>query len=159
MEISFQVTDMAHVIQLAVAPVFLIVGLGTILSVLMVRLARIVDRARQLEDRFHLVDHKHHSAMDYEIRILCRRARLANWSISLCTLCALLICMIIVVLFVGTFLGLDIAIPVAVLFIASMVALIVALVLFLKEIYLGTSSLRIGGHTSQWPESSQPDKD
>ncbi len=149
---------MAHAIQLAVAPVFLLAGIGAILSVLTIRLARIVDRARQLEDRFPLVHDKYHPAMDNELRVLCKRARLANWAISLCTMCALLICTVIVVLFVGTFLGLEIAPAIALLFILSMIALIAGLMLFLKEIYLGTSSLRIGRYLHHLPDTPEQGK-
>ena len=41
--------DIVHLIQSAVAPVFLLSGVGVTLGVLTNRLARIVDRARYLE--------------------------------------------------------------------------------------------------------------
>jgi hypothetical protein len=50
-----QVTAIAHVIQLAVAPVFLLTGVGAVLAVLTQRLARIIDRARVLEERLPVV--------------------------------------------------------------------------------------------------------
>ena len=135
---------MAHVIQLAVAPVFLLAGISGFLSVLSIRISRIVDRARILEDRLITGNESMETLIRDELKILCRRARLVNWAISLCTTCALLICTVIMVLFIGTFLGLNIAYVIALLFIISMAALITALVIFLREIYLGTSSLRIG---------------
>ncbi len=148
MEITLQVSDMAHVIQLAVAPVFLLAGIGGFLSVLSIRISRIVDRARVLEDRLITANASLEPVIRQELKILCRRAKLVNWAISLCTTCALLVCLVIMVLFIGTFLGLEIASVIALLFIISMAALIIALVIFLREIYIGTSSLRIGQYST-----------
>ncbi len=139
-----QVTDISHVIQLAVAPVFLLAGIGGILSVLSIRLGRIVDRARLLEERLSDANNEARAVIHNEHKRLSRRARLANRAISLCTITALLICTVIVVLFVGVFLELNVAVVIALLFITSMVSLIAALLIFLKEIFIGTSSLRIG---------------
>ena len=144
MDISLQVTDISHVIQLSVAPVFLLAGLGGLLSVLSIRLGRIVDRARYLDERLRDADQPMQARIQTEHRDLSRRARLANRAISLCTLCALLICTVIVVMFVGAVLNLNIGVIIALLFICSMLALIAALIIFLKEIFIGTSTLRIG---------------
>jgi len=43
------ITAVAHVIQLSVAPVFLLSGIGAMLAVMTNRLARVIDRARALE--------------------------------------------------------------------------------------------------------------
>ena len=43
-----ELTILAQIIQLAIAPVFLLAGLGSFLNVCVGRLARIVDRTRQL---------------------------------------------------------------------------------------------------------------
>ncbi len=148
MELALQVTDISHAIELAVAPVFLLAGISGMLSVLTIRIGRIVDRARLLDEQLATAQDKDRRAIDDEHRVLSRRARLANWSISLCTVCALLICTVIVTLFVGTYLGLDVAGAIAWLFIASMIALISGLLIFLREIYLATSSLRIGNEAT-----------
>jgi hypothetical protein len=144
MDLSLQVTDVSHVIQLAVAPVFLLAGISGMLSVLTIRLGRIVDRARHLDERLAVSGVQEHAAIHAEQRVLSHRARLANWSISLCILCALLICTVIVTLFSGAYLGYNVAAVIAWLFIVSMTALITGLLIFLREIYLATSSLRIG---------------
>ncbi|MEX2525989.1 MAG: DUF2721 domain-containing protein [Gammaproteobacteria bacterium] len=146
MDLSLQITDISHAIELAVAPVFLLAGISGMLSVLSIRLGRIVDRARLLDDRLAVAQEKYHQVIHEEHRMLSGRARLANWAISLCTVCALLICMVIVTLFSGVYLGLDVSSVIAWLFIASMTALILGLLIFLREIYLATSSLRIGQH-------------
>jgi hypothetical protein len=82
--------------------------------------------------------------MRSELAVLSRRARLINWAISLCTVCALLICAVIVSLFLGPFLQLDLSALVAWVFIAAMIALCSALVSFLREIFVATRHLRIG---------------
>jgi Na+/melibiose symporter-like transporter len=147
MDLSLQITDIAHVIQLSVAPVFLVTGIGAMLWVLSFRLSRAVDRARVLEERLPAqTDAQHITAVQRELCILSMRTRLINWAITLCTTSALLICLVIMILFVGAIIGLDIAIAIAVLFILSMAALISSLLIFLKEIQLATSNLRIGNY-------------
>jgi len=139
-----RVTEIGHVIQLAVAPVFLLSGVGAMLGVLTNRLARIIDRGRQLEVGLPRASEVSASAMRSELAVLSRRARLINRAISLCTVCALLICGVIVSLFLGPFLQLDLGALVAWVFIAAMIALCSALVSFLREIFVATRHLRIG---------------
>lgn len=141
------VTAIAQVIQLAVAPVFLLTGVGAILSVLTNRLARIVDRARALENEF--VKTATDECLRRDLAMLSRRARLVNRAISLCTVCAFLVSMVIVVLFLEAFLALNMPATIAVLFIAAMLALIAGMLIFLREIHLATASLRIGPHVKQ----------
>ena len=97
-----QISAIAHVIQLAIAPVFLISGVATLLSVLANRLGRIVDRARVLEAKLELPDEAKRAPMLEELSRLSRRARLVNLAITFCTICALLICVTIATLFTGT---------------------------------------------------------
>jgi hypothetical protein len=133
--------DVAHAIQLAVAPVFLLSAVGVTLSVLTSRLGRIIDRARVLEDR---VAPAVTSALHAQLATLSRRATLVNLALSLSTTCALLVCLVIALLFIESLVAVDLSPVVAVLFVAAMVALIGALVTFLREIFVATASLRIG---------------
>jgi hypothetical protein len=139
-----QVTAIAHVIQLAVAPVFLLTGVGAVLAVLTQRLARIIDRARVLEERLPVASEEGRAHDLGELGLLSRRARLMNRAIGLCTTCALLICAVIVTLFVGAFLKTDVALAIGLLFVAAMLALFGGLLMFLDEIRLATTGLRIG---------------
>ena len=148
-----QVTDLAHVIQLAVAPVFLLTGIGPALGVLTNRLARIVDRARVLE-RLH-PDSAWTEQPDLHAQLLTlqRRAQLINRAITLCTSCALLICVVIATLFIGALMGVNLATLIVVLFLVGMLALIGGFITFLQEIFLATASLRIGpksGGATPW---------
>lgn len=144
--IGNEVADIAHVIQLSIAPVFLLTGVAALLGVLTNRLARIIDRARKLEDLLpHLGGDRERQVHD-ELRTLSRRAKLVNRAISLATSCALLICVVIVGLFAAAFTSTRIEAYVGWLFVAGMVALIGSLVVFLREIYVATAALRIGPH-------------
>lgn len=136
------IISVAHVIQLAVAPVFLLTGIGAILGVLINRLARIIDRTRLLESRIEGAEPNSLSAMQTELVTLSKRSRLINRAISLGTFSALLICIVIAALFVGAFLVIDVSGAIALLFIAAMLTLIGGLVNFLREIYLATASMR-----------------
>jgi uncharacterized protein DUF2721 len=141
-----RVTQIGHVIQLAVAPVFLLSALGAMLAVLTNRLARIIDRARRLESALPGAAAEQEPGMRGELAVLSERARLINWAITLCTVCALLVSAVIVSLFLGPFLQVDLSAEVAWVFILAMLALCSALLSFLREIYVATRHLRIGGH-------------
>ncbi len=139
-----EVTAIAHVIQLAVAPVFLLTGVGAVLAVLTQRLARIIDRARVLEERLPVAAEESRPRHLGELGSLARRARLMNRAIGLCTTCALLICAVIVTLFIGAFLETDVSLAIGPLFVAAMLALFGGLLMFLGEIRLAMTGLRIG---------------
>jgi hypothetical protein len=138
------ISSVAHVIQLAVAPVFLLTGVGALLAVLTNRLSRIIDRARVLESALEAADAAHARAMHVELSILSRRARLIHWAISLCTICALLICVVIAALFISSHLAANVSTAVSLLFVLAMLALIGGLVSFLREIHLAIYSVHIG---------------
>jgi Protein of unknown function (DUF2721) len=139
-----EVTPVAHVIQLAVAPVFLLSGVGIMLTVLTNRLARVVDRARNVEKIAAQASPTELPSLQADIRILGRRAHLMNRAITLCTICALLVSLVVVALFVSSFTSIKLAVPIAALFIIAMLSFIVALLIFLREVFLATASLRIG---------------
>jgi hypothetical protein len=134
----------AHVIQLAVAPVFLLSGVGALLAVLTNRLARIIDRARALESGLPAASEPRRLELESELATLCRRARLVNRAISLVTTCGLLVSAVIAALFLGVFFEVDVSTPVGLVFIAAMLVLIGGLFTFLREVYLATHTLRIG---------------
>ncbi len=139
MQAATNVPVVAHVIQQAVAPVFLLTGVGAILSVLINRLARVVDRYRKLTD----AGEDEQAAHKTEIETLSRRARLIHWAISCCTVCALFVCIVIATLFIGSETGLDPTGAISLLFIAAMLALISGLLCFLREIALATGKIEV----------------
>ena len=139
-----QVSDVAHIVQLAVAPVFLLAGIGAILNVVTSRLGRVVDRARSLEAA--LTDMPEPLAgkrMRSELASLDRRMMLAQRAIYLCTLAALLVCVVVAALFLSTLADINFGAPVAIMFVAAMLCLIGGLSLFLVEISVATRTLRV----------------
>lgn len=133
-----------QVIQLAVAPVFLLSGIGVILTVLTNRLARVVDRARRLEDAARASSGPELDARRRELAVMATRARLMNRAITLGTLSALLVSLVVVVLFLAVFLQFNATAIVAALFVLAMLCLIGALLFFLREVLLAVAALRIG---------------
>ncbi len=136
--------NVVHVIQLAVAPVFLLSGVGVILTVLTNRLARIIDRARLLEDRLHAAPDERRAEMHSEMSMLSHRAWMVNMALTLSTSCALLVCLVIALLFVGSAMKINMETVISIMFVTAMAALVGSLSIFLREIYLGTANLRIG---------------
>jgi hypothetical protein len=142
--LEFSDVAVAHAIQLAVAPVFLLSGIGAMLAVMTSRLGRVIDRARVLEARLENASPASHATLRADLATLSKRAKLIGRSITLCTATALLVCTVIAILFLSAFLRFDASIPVALLFVAAMSAFFLGLLWFLREIYVATVSLRIG---------------
>jgi len=136
------VIDVTRLIQLAVAPVFLLTAVGTIIGVLSNRLGRAVDRSRALEDRLRQLAPEGQKAVREELDILARRVRLVYASITLAVVCALFVGLLIAVAFVDAFVEVDLSKFIGLLFIGAMLAFILALMVFLREIYLAVASAR-----------------
>ena len=139
------VQGVGDVIRLAVAPVFLLSGVGIMLTVLTNRLARAVDRAREMEQRAHqLEEGEAREDLHDSLAALARRGRLLSIAIALCTICALLVSVVVVVLFLGESFNIRITVAVDALFIAAMLSFIGAILCFLREVFIATANLRIG---------------
>ena len=140
-----QAADVAHLIQVALTPIFLISAIGVTLNVLTSRLARIVDRARAMESELCRPDYQAggrdlHAALG----VLARRARYMYAAITLITVSALFIALVVVMLFVNAFAHWDLAAFIAIMFILSMLSFAAALAAFLIEVRIATNTLRIG---------------
>ena len=138
-------TDISHLIQAALAPVFLLSGVGVTLGVMTNRLTRVVDRARMLEDQLsrHPADtHQIHE----DLRVLARRARCIHTAIGLCGCSAVLIALVVITLFANDFFGSGLAGTIALLFVGAMLLITGAYVACLIEVRLATRALRIGPH-------------
>jgi hypothetical protein len=138
------ITDIAHVIQLSVAPVFLLSGIAALLNVLNSRLSRIIDRARLLEAEFPGASPQRVATLRVSLRRLALRARLISGGISLCTSSAILISSVVIALFIAGSRGANVGLFITILFITAMILLTLGLVMFLREIYISTRYLRIG---------------
>ncbi|HEY5712675.1 MAG TPA: DUF2721 domain-containing protein [Allosphingosinicella sp.] len=133
----------AHQIQLAVAPVFLLAGIGSFLNVMAGRLARIVERSRALALEFSSFDEETRTLATAELVILDRRMTVVNLALSACTAAALFVCVLVAMLFVADLADVAFGRPIAWLFVIAMLMLITGLVLFLWEVRLAMHALRI----------------
>jgi MFS family permease len=137
------VMAVAQIIQLAVAPVFLLAGIGAFLNVCAGRLSRIVDRARTVEPLLLASRGAEHDRRLAEIRVLDRRMALVSWAIFLSVLAAVLICLVVVLLFAASLTGAHFGTAVALLFIACMISVGLGFAVFLFETRLGSRAVRI----------------
>ena len=133
--------DVTHVIQLAIAPVFLLTAVGTLLNVLISRLGRAVDLRRllaaALSSQGAMVAAQVHRELDY----VERRVQLIYLAVFLAVATALLICLLIALAFLDALIAADLAQLVAILFMIAMLALIGSLALFMREVYLGVNTV------------------
>lgn len=137
---NIQISDIGHVIQLAIAPVFLLTGVATKLTVLTNRLARIIDRTRVLEDRLKVSANAEYSA---ELELLYQRSHLINFAIASSTACGLLVCVVIAMLFAGDTTGIPLDQYIAACFVLAMLGLISSFVYFLREIFISSRFMRM----------------
>ena len=151
-----ELTQLAQIIQLAIAPVFLLAGLGAFLNVCAGRLARIVDRARGLEPRILGSRGEEHDRLIGEVRLLDRRIAVVNRAIFLTVLAALLISAVVILLFLAFLSGYRFGTAIALLFIASMLSTGLGFAVFLHETRLGTRSVRIRTHILE--HQAEPDE-
>jgi CBS domain containing-hemolysin-like protein len=142
---AVQPVDVAHLIQVALTPIFLISAIGVTLNVLTSRLARIVDRARATEDRLRGDTQRGETQeLQRQLTVLARRAAYINAAITCITMSALLISLVVVMLFLNAFLRWNLSAFIAIMFILSMLSLAAALLAFLIEVRIATNALRIG---------------
>jgi len=134
---NIQLDDIGRIIQLSIAPVFMLSGVGTHLVVLTNRLGRIIDRSRALESKLPPEALPHSEELDE----LYARSHLINRSITLACLCALFICLVISALFVGDAFSLQLSKFIASLFVLGIFSLVGSFVYFLREIFVATRTL------------------
>ena len=138
-------TSVAQVIQLAVAPVFLLAGVGATLNVLATRIGRIIDRARIMEAQLPTAGAELAEELHARLRVLSKRASLINRAIALCVLCGLLVSLVVAALFVSSALQLELSLPIAIVFVVALLSLALALIYFLREVFIATAALSFGG--------------
>ena len=134
---------LAQIIQLAVAPVFLLAGLGAFLNACVGRLARIVDRMRNLEPRILNSRGEEHDRLLDEVRLLDRRSRIVSAAIFTTVLAALLISAVVILLFLAFLTGYRFGTAIALLFIASMICTGLGVAIFLHETRLGIRAIQV----------------
>jgi hypothetical protein len=140
---DLSVNTIAEIVRLAVAPVFLLSGIGAFLNVCANRLSRIVDRSREIEPLLLGSRGAEHDRWARELHTLDRRMSLVSWAIALCVLSAVMMCVVVALLFAGSLTHSRFATAIALLFIGSMLAVGVGLAVFLVETRIGARSVRV----------------
>lgn len=141
--LNLSVATVADIVRAAVAPVFLLSGIGAFLNVCAGRLSRIVDRSRQIEPLLLASRGAEHDRWIGDLRILDRRMRLVSWATALSVVSALLICLVVALLFSATLTRTDVAAPIAWLFIASMLTIGAGFGVFLCETMIAARAVRV----------------
>ncbi len=136
------INQITHVITLAIAPVFLLTAVGTLMGVLANRLARIVDRIRVLEDKLHELGLEALKPAEDELDNLRQRLRLIYFAVACAVFCALFVGLLIIVAFIDAFMSVNLAKFVGLLFVMAMLAFIGSLIVFLREIFLAVANTR-----------------
>jgi hypothetical protein len=143
MSLNLQISDIGHVIQLSIAPVFLLTGVATKMTLLLNRLGRIIDRTRVLRDQLRTgPDPDCHEELD----VLYQRWQLINYALTASTGCGLLICVIIAGLFFGDITSLPLDQSIAGMFVVAMVALILSFCFLLREVFISFRYMRMHMH-------------
>ncbi len=134
----------SHGIQLAVAPVFLLTAVAALIGSFATRLARIIDRARLLEEKLESESIKNVGAAKWELKRLRLRGRVVSASMAMLTICSLMIGITIMALFLGETTQLQIQAWVPLSFLAGVIFFLLALCGFLLETLLAMHVLRFG---------------
>lgn len=143
MPIAESAAQVAQIIQLAVAPVFLLAGIGAFLNVCTGRLARIVDRGRAIEPQLLGSTGARHDRLVAEINVVDRRMKLVSFAISMTVTSAVLVCAVVVLLFSAGLINLHVGTAIALMFIGSMVTLAIGFFTFLIETRVGARAIRV----------------
>ncbi len=136
-------SEMARTIQLAIAPVFLLAGIGAFLNVIAGRLARVVDRSRLLEELHSNADGEELVRYVEELRTLEKRMSFAGRAIYLGTASGLAVCLLVIVLFVGELISFNLGDAIAVLFVVAVALLAGAMILFLRETRIAVAVMHV----------------
>jgi hypothetical protein len=142
MPVDAHVPQIAGVIQLAVAPVFLLTAIGTVIAGLNIRLGRAVDRRRELEARLPSLPPDEVASARQELEFIARRIRFVYLSILFAVISGLFVCLLIAGAFLGAFVRTDLSYTIGAMFVFAMLGLIACLLLFLREIFLAVSTPR-----------------
>lgn len=133
----------AQTIQLALAPVFVLVAIGNMLNLISTRLGRVVDRARILQNLHTTTSGTAHDMVVIEIRLVDRRMLLSTRAIRLLVLSCIFVGTTVALLFLEQVTHMNLQIVAAGTFIVALALLMWGLLLFLRETQVAAQALRI----------------
>lgn len=140
---DLSVNTVAEIVRVALAPVFLLSGIGAFLNVLASRLSRIVDRSREVEPRLLSSRGSEHDRWIADLKILDWRMSLISWATGLSVTSAILTCLVVILLFAANLIRTHLGTEIAWLFMASMVAIGAAFAVFLVETTVAARAVRV----------------
>ena len=140
---DLSVATVAEIVRLALAPVFLLSGIGAFLNVLAARLSRIVDRSRDIEPLLLGSRGAQHDRWIVDLKVLDRRMSLISWATGLSVTSAMLTCLVVVMLFAANVVRTRLGTEIAWLFMASMLAIGAAFAVFLVETTIAARAVRV----------------
>jgi|SRR5437762_5425726 len=140
---DLSVVTVAEIVRLALAPVFLLSGIGAFLNVLASRLSRIVDRSRDIEPRLLASRGEEHDRWIADLKVLDHRMKLISWATGLSVTSAVLTCIVVVLLFAANLIQTRLGTEIAWLFMASMLAIGAGFAVFLIETTIAARAVRI----------------
>ena len=140
---NISVNTVAEIVKLALAPVFLLSGIGAFLNVCASRLSRIVDRSRQIEPLLLNSRGAEHDRWLGDLKILDRRMSLVSWATALSVTSAVLTCLVVVLLFAASLTRTHVGTAIALLFIASMLTIGAGFAIFLLETTIASRAVRV----------------
>ena len=159
-EPNVDVTAVARVIELSVAPVFLLAGISGLMVVLTNRLARIIDRARALRaSESEFASDEDRLRIRRELKAAHARGRVVNFAILMATLSALMVCLVIITLFLGSLQSAEMSVLISGLFVVCILFLAMSFCAFLAEVLISTGYLKMGMMSAQGvrPDSEERD--
>lgn len=136
-------SDIVTVLQTALAPAFLLVGIGAMLNLFAGRLARIIDRSRDLQELYKSTTGTDHDLVVAELKDLQLRIKIVNGAIFLSVMSAIIACGLIGLLFMMELTGVDLSLAIGSAFVISICLLSIALVQFLREVRIGVRDFMI----------------
>jgi hypothetical protein len=140
---DLSVNTVAEIVRLALAPVFLLSGIGAFLNVLASRLSRIVDRTRDIEPQLLVSRGAEHDRWIAGLKVLDRRMSLINSATGLTVTSAVLTCLVVVLLFAANLTRTHFGNAIALLFMASMLTIGAGFAFFLVETTVAARAVRV----------------
>lgn len=131
------IREISTAIHDAVAPVFLLTGIGSFLGVLVNRLSRAIDRARNL----NALNVDQRKSFLEELDLIAVRTSWMRWSVGLFIFAGLCVSLAIASIFIGVAINIHLSSFVLMTFITAMFSLIFGLLCFLREIILASQEV------------------
>jgi CBS domain containing-hemolysin-like protein len=140
---STRLTELIPVLQIAIAPVILISGVGLLLLSLTNRFGRAVDRTREIHHEMRKAAAADRPRLAYQVEVIYRRARLIQFSIVMGALSALFAAILILALFLAALMKWESSVVISLIFICCLVSLVVSLITFIMDIRLSLKALKL----------------